>query len=99
MGGAPADRRRGESPVGYAKAVRLLFNNYETGDSMNKIYVFSKEHCVMCGAVIPEGRQVCTSCEQNVKAAPVQVIDWKRGIPAASLMCRIRFWLCGIFER
>lgn len=28
--------------------------------------VFSEEHCVMCGAVIPEGRQVCMECERNV---------------------------------
>lgn len=28
--------------------------------------VFSEEHCVMCGAVIPEGRQVCMECERRV---------------------------------
>ncbi len=27
---------------------------------------FSEEHCVMCGAVIPEGRQVCMECERRV---------------------------------
>ncbi len=25
------------------------------------------EHCVMCGEVIPEGRQVCPNCEREVK--------------------------------
>lgn len=25
------------------------------------------EHCVCCGAIIPEGRQVCLICELNVK--------------------------------
>lgn len=29
-------------------------------------YVFSEERCVMCGAVIPEGRQVCRDCERGV---------------------------------
>ena len=85
--------------MGYAKAVRLLFNNYETGDSMNKIYVFSEEHCVMCGVVIPEGRQVCRLCEQDAKYAPNKLVDRQRGIPAPSLMCRIRLWLHGAFGR
>lgn len=66
---------------------------------MNKISVLLEEHCVMCGAVIPEGCQGCPSCEQDMKSAPVQVINWKRGIPAPGLMCRIRLWLRGIFER
>lgn len=29
-----------------------------------------EEHCVVCGAVIPEGRQVCPKCE--VKLGKVQ---------------------------
>ena len=31
-----------------------------------KNIAFSEEHCVMCGDVIPEGRQVCIKCEQKV---------------------------------
>lgn len=26
----------------------------------------SEECCVMCGNIIPEGRQVCWNCEQNI---------------------------------
>ena len=26
-----------------------------------------EEHCVICGEVIPEGRQVCPACEATVK--------------------------------
>lgn len=66
---------------------------------MNKIFVFAEEHCVMCGAVIPEGRQVCPLCEQDVKSAPMQLNNWQWGIPAPSLMCRIRLWLHGAFGR
>ena len=25
------------------------------------------EHCIMCGAIIPEGRQVCPICETEIK--------------------------------
>lgn len=66
---------------------------------MNKVFMFAEEHCVICGAVVPEGRQVCPLCEQDVKSAPVQLIDWQRGIPVPSLMCRIRLWLRGAFGR
>ena len=27
----------------------------------------SCEYCVVCGAIIPEGRQVCPNCERGVK--------------------------------
>lgn len=66
---------------------------------MNKVFMFAEEHCVICGTVVPEGRQVCPLCEQDVKSAPVQLMDWQRGIPAPSLMCRIRLWLRGAFVR
>lgn len=29
-------------------------------------YRFPEERCVMCGAVIPEGRQVCRDCERAI---------------------------------
>lgn len=35
-----------------------------------KILVFSEDHCVMCGQVIPEGRMVCPACE--VKANEIK---------------------------
>lgn len=66
---------------------------------MNKLFVFAEEHCVICGAVIPEGRQVCPLCEQDAKYAPNYLVDRQRGIPAPSLMCRIRLWLHGAFGR
>ena len=99
MGGAPADRRRGESPVGHAKGRPFASKLYETGDSMNKIYVFGEEHCVICGVVVPEGRQVCPLCEQDAKYAPNKLIDLQRGIPAPGLICRLQLWLRGAFGR
>ena len=66
---------------------------------MNKVFVFAEEHCVICGAVIPEGRQVCPLCEQDAKYAPHYLVDRQRGIPAPGLICRIKLWLRGAFGR
>ena len=66
---------------------------------MNTNFLFAEERCVICGAVVPEGRQVCPMCEQDVNSAPVQMIDWQRGIPAPSLMCRIGLWFREAFGR
>lgn len=66
---------------------------------MSKIFEFAEEHCIMCGAVIPEGRQVCPLCEQDQKHAPNQLIDWRRGIPAPGLACKIHLWLRGTLLR
>lgn len=35
-------------------------------DRVTGVTAFSEEHCIMCGTVIPEGRQVCIECEENV---------------------------------
>ena len=32
---------------------------------MNMMYVKSAERCILCGEIIPEGREVCLSCEQD----------------------------------
>jgi len=66
---------------------------------MNKIFVFAEERCIMCGAVIPEGRQVCPMCEQDMKYAPNYYIGQQREIPAPGLICRIKLWLRGAFSR
>lgn len=26
-----------------------------------------EEHCVICGEIIPEGRQVCPNCEKDIE--------------------------------
>ena len=31
-------------------------------EETKKLYIFNEETCVMCGAPIPEGAQVCQSC-------------------------------------
>ena len=36
------------------------------------------EHCVCCGAIIPEGRQVCLICELNVKNK-CNLVERKKG--------------------
>ncbi len=28
--------------------------------------IMNEEYCIRCGAVIPEGRQVCPNCEKDV---------------------------------
>ena len=54
---------------------------------MNKIFVFAEEHCVICGAVIPEGRQVCPLCE-GAAFTPKK----PAGIPATTFLSRLRYW-------
>lgn len=36
------------------------------------------ERCVCCGEIIPEGRQVCPSCEQKTKRKPFD--EWDEGL-------------------
>ena len=57
---------------------------------MNKIFVFAEEHCVICGAVIPEGRQICPLCEDTA-CTPKK----PAGIPAPTFLSRIRYWFLG----
>lgn len=33
---------------------------------MSEIYVSGCEYCVICGAPIPEGKQVCAQCESSI---------------------------------
>lgn len=33
----------------------------------NVMWKLNAEHCVCCGAIIPEGRQVCPDCEKGAK--------------------------------
>lgn len=35
------------------------------GDIVNLVHHTKAEHCVCCGAVIPEGRQICPQCERG----------------------------------
>lgn len=35
----------------------------------------NEDRCVMCGAVIPEGRQVCKACENMVLRRPAHDIQ------------------------
>jgi Holliday junction resolvase len=39
-----------------------LYREYE----LNLTEIDNAEHCACCGAVIPEGRQVCPACERSV---------------------------------
>lgn len=34
---------------------------------MMDTYIRPADSCVMCGAPVPEGRQVCWECEQDLK--------------------------------
>ncbi len=46
-----------------------------------KMLYFSTETCVMCGAPIPEGRQVCPLCERRV----LEETEGRNDAPAAQL--------------
>ncbi len=52
---------------------------------------FDADRCVMCGAVVEEGRWVCTSCEQKVNAAPKQ--SPVRSLPQKDTAKKFR-WFC-----
>ena len=45
-----------------AAAVNLIAN---AARLESKPIIEAKNHCVMCGEIIPEGRQVCTLCERE----------------------------------
>lgn len=37
------------------------------GNAMNNV-----DTCVMCGAIVPEGRQVCPICENKILQKPIK---------------------------
>lgn len=50
-----------------AEVYNKVHNKYlHYGELVNLIEA-NAEHCVCCGATIPEGRQVCYNCEKVVK--------------------------------
>lgn len=40
------------------------------------LYVYKSEYCVCCGKEIPEGRQVCSDCEEQFfsEASPTEKV-------------------------
>ena len=46
-----------------------LIQNFPTVAIVDSEYVWQVETCVACGAIIPEGRQICPDCERkfNIK--------------------------------
>ena len=44
-------------------------------------HIDNAEHCVCCGAVIPEGRQVCIICglKTNYKQSTADAVEVRRG--------------------
>ena len=59
---------------------------------MKQQYIFPIDTCVICGAAVPEGRQVCPACEHGASPkinTPVQ----HPAIPAPGLICRLRLLL------
>jgi hypothetical protein len=46
--------------------------------------------CVVCGEVIPEGRQVCPICEADVSGRPIKNGEAKKGNPVVFLRGLIR---------
>lgn len=49
--------------------------------SLTDGHIDNAEHCVCCGAVIPEGRQVCVICglKTNYKQSTVNVVEVRHG--------------------
>ena len=53
--------------------------------------------CVVCGEVIPEGRQVCPICEADVSGRPIKNGEAEKGNPVVFLRGLIkclkdRYW-------
>lgn len=40
---------------------------------MSEIYTSGCEYCVICGAPVPEGRQICAQCESKITAGKLAV--------------------------
>ena len=49
--------------------------------SLTDGHIDNAEHCVCCGAVIPEGRQVCIICglKTNYKQSTADVVEARHG--------------------
>ena len=54
---------------------------------MDQHIMFSEDTCVICGEVIPEGRQVCPICEHRI------LYTSQPAIPAPDLLTRFHNWL------
>lgn len=54
---------------------------------MNPYLIFSEDTCVICGEVIPEGRQVCPMCEYRM-------LNMRQtAIPTPDLLTKFHNWL------
>ena len=59
-------------------------------------HIDNAEHCVCCGAVIPEGRQVCIICglKTNYKQSTADVAEVKHGKWDINRNCSV----CGVYK-
>ena len=58
------------------------------------------ETCIMCGEIIPEGRQVCPICEERCNYSTTDLLNIKNLIPltcvigvAVICLCTIVSWI------
>lgn len=59
-------------------------------------HIDNAEHCVCCGAVIPEGRQVCIICglKTNYKQSTTGVVEVRHGKWDINRNCSV----CGVYK-
>ena len=69
----------GTHPFTGQKRINLLANDMDgfhpfvddkyllTEEDLRELFGANVDRCVCCGAIVPEGRQVCPNCEEAVK--------------------------------
>lgn len=64
--------------------------------SLTDGHIDNAEHCVCCGAVIPEGRQVCIICglKTNYKQSTDDVVEVRHGYWDINRNCSV----CGVYK-
>lgn len=64
--------------------------------SLTDGHIDNAEHCVSCGAVIPEGRQVCIICglKTNYKYSTADAVEVKHGKWDINSNCSV----CGVYK-
>lgn len=56
---------------------------------MERIY-FTVDRCVVCGAIVEEGRWVCAYCEEKGATLPKQAVPKSGQVPQKKKTCRLQ---------
>lgn len=84
MGRASIEIEGVRVPWAMLQAIRLLII-FLGGITTNSLYFFQEDHCIFCGAGIPNGCQVCPFCDAQINTP-------QPAIPAPNLCTRMINW-------